>query len=219
MPARVVRVRRRIAAPIERVFACLADHEGYTRLPGVRRARLLRPGTHERGGVGAQREIAFGPGRVVEQITALEPPRYLAYRMIASPFPIEHIGAEIRLREIASGTEIVWVSRFRPRLPFGRQLVERSVALSLTAAYGAALFFWQQMLEGDDPDWHNALPASAATNARPADQPPISARRQRRAPLSALRRRIRLPTPAATVSRLLRRAIRWPVHAAMRRKG
>lgn len=218
MAVRVVRMQRRIAAPIERVFAYIADHEGYARLPGVRRARLIRGGHEEPGGVGAQRELSIGPGRMTEQITAFDPPRYLAYRIVSAPFPIKHIGAEVRLREIAGGTEVHWVTRFRAKTPVGQRLVERSVAMTFTAAFGTALFFWKQLLEGEDPNWRRALPGGPQTNAPGAERPPAVHQQRHHSRFTGVRPRTLLPATGALVSSVLRSAASWPVRVLLRRR-
>lgn len=212
MAFRVVRVRRRIAAPIERVFATVADHEGYARLPGVRHARLLRPGREQAAGVGAQRQLTIGPGRMIEQITAFDPPRHLGYHIIKAPFPIEHAGAEVRLREVAGGTEVCWVTRFRSTVPIGARLVERSVAATFTAALGTALMFWKQWLESSDPNWRQALPNDAPPRQHPLAQPNQRSRR-----FTGVRPFAALPNPASVVSNKLRSIAGWPLRVLVRR--
>lgn len=219
MAFRVVRVRRRIAAPIERVFAMAADHEGYARLPGVRQARLLRPGREEPAGVGAQRELTIGPGRLIEQITAFDPPRHMGYHIIKAPFPIEHAGAEIRLREVAGGTEICWITRFRSSAPIGRRLLERSLSVTFTAALGTALAFWKQWLENADPDWRQALPDNAPDHARAADRQPVRRSNRLLPSLTGVRPRARLPNPASMVSSTLRSLAGWPLRVMARRSA
>lgn len=215
MPFRVVRVRRRIAAPIERVFAIITDHPGYARLPGVRQAHLLRPGWECRAGVGAQRELTIGPGRVLEQITAFDPPRHLGYHIIQTPFPIEHAGAEIRLREVAGGTEVCWITRFRSKTPIGKRLVERSLSVTFTLALGTALTFWKQELESHDPHWRQALPDQRAKQPLAINASTRSERRWAR-----LRPRIpRPPNPVSVVSHTLRSIAGWPLRIATRRAG
>lgn len=218
MAFRIVRVQRRIAAPIERVFATVADHEGYAGLPGVRRARLVRSGYEQPDGIGAQRELTIGPGRMTEQVTAYDPPYYLAYRIIRGPFPIQHAGSEIRLREVAGGTHVEWVTRFRSKTPVGRRVVEQSVAVTFTAALGTALFFWKQILESADPDWRQALPR----NSPDAEPLAIRPKRAPRSRLDALRPRTLLPATRTRLRRTLRSVTRWPgrvmAHRASRKR-
>ncbi|MEQ8799293.1 MAG: SRPBCC family protein [Salinisphaeraceae bacterium] len=214
MPFRVIRIRRQIAAPVQAVFDHVANLDNYARLPGVRRARLLREGATERQGTGAEREIALTVGTLVERITEFDPPHRLAWRMIRVPFPIHHLGAELRLREVAGGTEIQWVSRFRARSPIGAGLIERSASVALTAVYGTALLFWKRSLEATHPRWRHSLPASASTGAPAASAPPM----QRPSDSQQPRPRRLLPYAGARLIGAVRSALGLPGRLLRRRR-
>lgn len=160
MSVRVVRLRRVIAAPITAVFTRIADHDAYARLPGVRSTRRLRPGEPDRVGVGAERELVLGVSRLVARIVEYDPPRRLAYRIIAIPLPIEHLGTTVSLREIAGGTELQWTSHFRASSRIGAPIIEPAAAIALAAAAGFALRFSARDLEAAYPRWRQALPGN-----------------------------------------------------------
>lgn len=214
MPFRVIRIRRRIAAPMTAVFAHIAELDNYARLPGVRRARLLREGEPDRQGTGAERELSLTVGTLVERITDFDPPHRLAWRMIRVPFPIHHLGSEMRLREVAGGTEIQWISRFRARSPVGAALIERSASVALTAIYGTALLIWKRSLESAHPRWRHSLPASASTGAPAATAPPAQRASERAAPPP---RRL-IPYAGARLMGAVRQALGLPVRLFRRRR-
>ncbi|HEU0198487.1 MAG TPA: SRPBCC family protein [Nevskiaceae bacterium] len=121
-------VRRTLNAPIDRVFAALADYESYAGLTGVRRARLLRHGRSRRLGVGAVREMWTTLAFFREQITAYLPPHRLDYRIIASQPRLDHAGASVQLEEVKGGTRVTWTTSFRVHLPAALGIVGTSIA-------------------------------------------------------------------------------------------
>lgn len=167
MAVRVVRLRRVVAAAPPDVFALAADHEGYAFLPGVRGAKLLRAGAGERNGLGAEREISLSFGRVIERVVAFEPPRHLGYRILAAPFPIDHLGTDLYLREVAGGTEVEWCLRYRARFAIGAKAVEAAAGLAFYAAIAATLAYWARTARARHPGWHQALPPAQVTSGRP----------------------------------------------------
>lgn len=118
-----------IALPIDRAFALLADHANYDRFPGITRSELLTEGTPAPNGLGAVRRVALGDVVLDEEITAFEPPKRLAYRVIASkPVKVEHEVGVIELSEVDAGTEIRWRSTFRIKIPVIGWFVTRRAA-------------------------------------------------------------------------------------------
>ncbi|MCA9512101.1 MAG: SRPBCC family protein [Myxococcota bacterium] len=100
-----------VRARPEDVFAGLTDHEGLAGLPGVSSARLVRPGSPERNGVGALRELRVHGLRFVEEIVAFEPPKRLGYLVRECSLPLRHRFGEIRLEPAADGgTLATWAS-------------------------------------------------------------------------------------------------------------
>ena len=105
----------------ERVFEVLSDHAGYARFPGVRSARLLRPGTREPNGEGALRRIHVFLPWFEELITAFDRPRRFEYRIQRSFPGIAHQGGSVTCTPASDGTpdvtEVVWTTTFEVALP------------------------------------------------------------------------------------------------------
>ena len=114
----------RIAAPIERVFALISDHEGMSRWPGVQSSRLITEGT-PRNGLGAVRRIRAAGLSLDEAVVGWEPPRLLEYRIIRG-LPVEHLG-RVLLRPLDGDVELTWDVRMESRVP----LLARVVAFAL----------------------------------------------------------------------------------------
>ena len=120
----------RVAAPTERAWEVLMDHEGMSAWSGFDPVTLEQPGDPDRNGRGAVRRLASPLGSILEEVTCADSPRHIRYRVIAgSPF-VCHQG-EIELEPERGGTKITWSVRFRPRIPgtgtllgwsFGRML-------------------------------------------------------------------------------------------------
>lgn len=134
-----VTVTRRIKAPIEQVFDLISDHANYKRFPGIKDSQLLRPGTAEKNGVGAQRRIDTGAAWFVEEITAFERPQRMDYRITRSRPPIRHQGGSVRLRATPEGTEVVWTSTARLDIPLLGGLLTRFLVPVLGRAFGGML--------------------------------------------------------------------------------
>lgn len=110
-------VSRILHAPIDRVFAALADYEEYMGLTGVRHARLLRHGRSRRAGVGAIREMSTTLAFFREQITAYLPPYRLDYRIIDSQPRLDHGGASVQLEDIGGATRVTWTTSLHVHMP------------------------------------------------------------------------------------------------------
>ena len=137
--SRSIRVERRLDAPVEGVFEILADHAGYDRFGGIRRAELLRPGTSDRNGVGALRRVTIGPFTFDEEITAYEPPSRLDYLIVKLNLPYEHEGGSIRLGPAdGGGTDAIWTSTFEIPIRLGG-VAERAFALVFARGFDKTL--------------------------------------------------------------------------------
>ncbi|TXH02656.1 MAG: SRPBCC family protein [Nevskiaceae bacterium] len=143
-----IEVRRTIRAPIEQVFEQIADHEGYARFPGVRKAVLTQAGKTERNGLGAVREISAGPAWFREAITVFQRPTRMDYQITASRPPLEHRGGSIRLQATADGTAVTWTTTMRVRVPLIGGLLTRITAAQLTQAFTHMLAHIDQQLTG-----------------------------------------------------------------------
>ncbi len=122
-----------VAAPVERAWTVLMDHEGMSTWSGFKPVTLDRPGETEREGRGAVRSLGSPLGAVLEEITCADAPRLIRYRVIrGSPF-VCHQG-EIQLESRDGGTDITWTVRFRPKLPGTGALLARIFGRMLGSA-------------------------------------------------------------------------------------
>ena len=136
---RTIHIQRQLNAPIERVFALLADHAGYTRFSGVRVAKLTRMGREERNGVGAVREITLGGAWFEEEITEFQRPHRLGYCILRSRPPIEHPGGLITLSANEQGCLAEWTSTFRIAVPVIGGLLTRIAVKQMSRGFAAVL--------------------------------------------------------------------------------
>lgn len=95
------------SAPVERVWALLADHAEYSSWSILATSRLVEPGRPAPNGVGAVRFFGFGRIGSLEEVVAFEPPHRLAYRIVGG-LPIASYRAEVRLTPMDTGTRIEW---------------------------------------------------------------------------------------------------------------
>ncbi len=105
-----------IAAPVEQVWAILSDQNSMSRWCGFDAVHRIHDGFTEPDGVGSQRLMEGKPGRIIEQITGIEPGRCIRYRVIEGGPVIYHQG-EIRLERVNGGCEVRWSICFRSRYP------------------------------------------------------------------------------------------------------
>jgi uncharacterized protein YndB with AHSA1/START domain len=109
-------VERSIAAPPQRVWDVLIDHEGMTRWLPVREVVRRRPGTTDPNGVGAVRTIR-GMGLVLEErVTEAKAPERLSYELTGGAPLRDHRG-DVTLTPEPGGTRVRWTVRFRPLVP------------------------------------------------------------------------------------------------------
>lgn len=107
-----------VAAPVDRVWALLADHEAMAAwAPGLQ-VSVIRPGSPDRNGVGAQRRIQPAPllPAFVEEVTAFEPQQRLAYRAVAG-IPFRNYVGEVTLRADGARTAIDYTVSADNNLP------------------------------------------------------------------------------------------------------
>jgi len=122
-----IEARAHSAAGPEAVWALVADVSGWARWGAWQQADLEREGDPPPGGVGALKTLKRGPVTSKEEVTVFEPPSRFGYRLL-SGLPLRDYEAEITLTESpAGGTEIVWRSRFEPKIPFTGALFRRSL--------------------------------------------------------------------------------------------
>lgn len=136
-----VTVTRTIDAPIERVFALLADGPGYKQIAprAMRSATLVRPGVTEKFGVGALREFDARIFWFREEITGFDAPNRIDYIIRASRPHMEHQGGSFQLDTTPSGTHVTWTSTYRLPTPLIGGLAEKMVAGPISLAFATFL--------------------------------------------------------------------------------
>ncbi len=120
-----IRIHRRAAAPLETVWDVLYDQVGMSSWVPIVSIRLEREGDPPPNGVGAIRAVSRRPVKVREQITAVDAPTRLAYRML-SGLPVRDYVGETTLTADGSATDILWTISFSTRVP-GMAFVDRQV--------------------------------------------------------------------------------------------
>ncbi len=136
-----VTVTRTIDAPIEQVFALLADGEGYKQIAprAIRTAKLVRQGVTEKFGVGALREFDARVFWFREEITAFEAPNRIDYHIRASRPQMDHLGGFFQLDATPAGTKVTWTSTYRVPVPLVGALAEKLVAGPTALAFTTLL--------------------------------------------------------------------------------
>lgn len=107
-----------VAAPAAQVWGVLSDYEGMSAwAPGLK-ITVIRPGTPEPNGVGAQRRIQAVPGMapLVEEIIVFEPDQRLSYRGV-SGIPFRNYVGDVVLQPSGTGTEISYTVSADNSLP------------------------------------------------------------------------------------------------------
>ncbi len=133
----VIDVQVEVAAPAERAFAVLSEHESMWRwTPGVKHVELDPPGREHRNGLGAVRRI-HAPGMVLrEEVVGWLPPHWYEYRVVGGAPIRDHLG---RIEVTPVGEDrcnVRWRIEFRSRVP----------GLGLAIKLGFRVFI-KQMLE------------------------------------------------------------------------
>ena len=105
-----------IAAPSGQVFALLADHAALGQWSGLGECRLVKLGSTEVGGTGAERLIDSSFGPILEQITDYTPGKGYRYRILEG-FPLHCFLGEVRVTPIGQSTRVDWTVRFRSSIP------------------------------------------------------------------------------------------------------
>ncbi len=129
---------------LDDVFAVLSDHEQFLRGPDIERSIVSQPGTPERNGLGAVREVFSGPFHFVEEVVRFEPPHRYDYRirsvtMFGRPFPLEHELGWLELQDTAGLVRVDWFSRFRLALPVVGKWAEPPLGRKLAGNFSKLL--------------------------------------------------------------------------------
>jgi uncharacterized protein YndB with AHSA1/START domain len=127
-----------VPVPPETVWEIVADHSGMARWTPLRHVVMESGGRPEPNGVGAVRALHLIGPPIREEVTAFEPTRRLAYRLL-SGLPVRDYTGEIVLAPTDAGTRLSWTIRFSPRVPgaqfpvsTGIRFAARSVAKEAT---------------------------------------------------------------------------------------
>lgn len=122
--------------PIAHAWEVLADHVGMSSWgPGLK-VTMDKVGSDDPNGVGAVRRIST-PGPmppIVEEVTAFEPERYLAYRAL-SGVPLRDYRGEVELADHEGKTFISYTVHADSRIPLVDKAAVKAMATGLLAAY------------------------------------------------------------------------------------
>jgi len=122
--------------PIAHAWEVLADHAGMSSWgPGLK-VTMDKVGSEDPNGVGAVRRIST-PGPmppIVEEVTAFEPERYLAYRAL-SGVPLRDYRGEVELADHEGKTFIRYTVHADSRIPLVDKAAVKALATGLLAAY------------------------------------------------------------------------------------
>jgi len=120
-----VRVTHQFRAPVERVFAYLAEHENLAALFGTRVERV-RDGDAERNGVGSCRRLSFGGLLPFEEtVTAFAPNERIVYRITKGSPMRDHEGVMAFAADGTGGTRLDYTIQLGSPVPGLAPLVAR----------------------------------------------------------------------------------------------
>jgi len=135
-----VDVNLTLDAPIEAVFEHLVDHARYETFEGVRGSVLVREGTDERNGEGAQRKITLAATTLWEDIVGFARPTLLEYKIVrARPPLVRHVLGRVALEDVGGQTKVRWTSEFYVRLPVVRRIIEPKLVKAFHTAFTSML--------------------------------------------------------------------------------
>ena len=113
-----VHVEYDFAAPVERVFAYMSEHENLAELLGAQVERL-EDGHPERNGVGSRRRLKVAPGAqpFEETVTRFVPGELIEYRITKGSPLRDHVGIMSFSRTAGGGTHLDYRVRIASRIP------------------------------------------------------------------------------------------------------
>ena len=106
------------AAPIEAVWARVADITTWSQWGQWDETTRERDGVPAPDGVGAHRRFRRGRRVHTEEVVAFQPPLRLAYE-VREGLPVRDYHAEVVLEPVGGGTRITWTSAFDGANPIG----------------------------------------------------------------------------------------------------
>jgi hypothetical protein len=128
-----IRIVRSVNAPVERVWAIVAD-PGASPGAGVD-VTVERPGTDD--GTGLARAVKVGRVTAHEEIIQIGPGYVLRYRMTRGA-PVKDYLGSVTLDALPSGgTQVTWDAAFRPNLPGTGWMIARITERTLNRVLDA----------------------------------------------------------------------------------
>ncbi|MBF6456961.1 SRPBCC family protein [Nocardia cyriacigeorgica] len=119
-----------IAAPRETVYRLFADRESISPYLPVQ-LKLVKPGTTEREGVGAQHHVGLGPVGVTEEITALVPGERMEYKIVKGAPVKRHVGI-VTFADAPGGTRVTYTMESEPSLPVPAKVLEAGLKVLIS---------------------------------------------------------------------------------------
>ena len=117
MKRQIIDATAQSTAPVDQVWALLADVTTWTDWGRWSDATIEQPGTDTPGGVGAIRRFHVGRTTTRERVVAMEAPRRMSYELL-SGLPIRKYHADVTLSPAPGGaTDIRWHSEFEGLAP------------------------------------------------------------------------------------------------------
>ena len=111
-----VRIQVEVPAAARAVWDVFSDYRGWPEWSRVKEVVLRSPGDPDPYGVGAVCVLRAKGIAIEEEITGFEPPRRLAYRIVAG-LPLRAHEAEVVLTPRGEHTHLDWQVRFEPWVP------------------------------------------------------------------------------------------------------
>ncbi|MCW2990789.1 MAG: hypothetical protein JWM73_1383 [Solirubrobacterales bacterium] len=132
MRAHWVHVERDLSAPVEEVFAHLAEHENLAALFGAKVKRLA-DGDTERNGVGSRRQLKVGPLPPFEETVTQYVPNELIEYKITKGSPLDgHVGTMKFSPTPGGGTHFDYRIRIASKIPLVAPVVTKQLTRDVT---------------------------------------------------------------------------------------
>lgn len=113
------------AAP-RAVFTRFTDHQGWVDWAGVQEVVLRQRGDPPPNGLGAIRVMRARGIAVEEEVTRFDPPKCMAYRLVAG-IPVREYEGEVHFEPGPVGTRVTWRVRFKATIPGTGPLLGRGI--------------------------------------------------------------------------------------------
>ncbi|XLS30282.1 SRPBCC family protein [Flavobacteriaceae bacterium M23B6Z8] len=122
-------ITRLVRAPIEEVWAVVADHQGMTQwMPMIKHVNLVKPNPQGNWEEGCERHCKFGNDLLKEKIAFWDPPHGYAY-MIEDMHLVKNHIAHVHLIEKLNGTLVTWTQYFHPNGNAAKKWMAKNVML------------------------------------------------------------------------------------------